>query len=144
MRLFTIMSLMFRTNVLHLNFWMCILYLTSILVKLLYLVSRTVIPLEEENVGNKYTKFWKHHTSTYICWVTFMPRVCGSGHLSKWWPFNRYFNCQVLWSHHSFVAMISPTEKLSLYNYNNFSFHNLNQYQVNLPPLHLVQVSVNK
>ena len=40
--------------------------------------------------------------------------------------------------------MISPTEKLSLYNYNNFSFHNLNQYQVNLPPLPLVQVSVNK
>ena len=67
MRFFAIVSLMFRTNVLHLNFWMCILDLTSILLKLLYHVSRTVIPLEDENVGNKYPKFWKTpHKHLYL------------------------------------------------------------------------------
>ena len=69
-------------------------------------------------------QFCSHIFHCYIRLVTFMPRVCRS--------------------HHSFIAIISRTEKLSLFNYNNFSFHNLNQYQVNLPPLPLVQVSVNK
>ena len=66
MRFFAIMSLMFRTNVLHLNFCMCILDLTSILLKLLYHVSRTVIPLEDENVGNKNPKFWKNTSHALI------------------------------------------------------------------------------
>ena len=86
----------------------------------------------------------KHPIGTYIYGVTFTLRVCGGDHLLKWCLFNHYFICQFLWSHHSLVAMISPAEKLSLYNYNNFLFHNLNQYQVNLPQLPLVQVSVNK
>ena len=66
-RFFTIMCLMFRTNVFHMNFWMCILDLTSILLKLLYHVSRTLIPLEEENVGNNYPIFWKTpHKHLYL------------------------------------------------------------------------------
>ena len=88
--------------------------------------------------------FEKHPTSTYIRGVTFTPRVHSGDHLLKWHPFNHYSVCQFAWSHHSFVAMISLEEKLSLYNNNNFLFHNLQQYQVNLPPLPLVQVSVNK
>ena len=139
------MCLMFRTNVFHMNFWMCILDLTSILHKILYHVSRTLTPLEEENVGNKYPIFWKTpHKHLYLLSDLHAKGVRESGHFLKWWPFNHYFICQFLWSHHSLVAMISPTEKLSLYNYNNFSFHNLNRYQVNLPPLPLVQVGVTK
>ena len=58
---------MFRTNILHLNFWMYILDLTSLLLKLLYHVSRTVIRPEEENVGNKYPIFWKKtHKHLYL------------------------------------------------------------------------------
>ena len=88
--------------------------------------------------------FEKHPISTYICGVTFTPRMRSGDHLLKWCLFNHYSVCQCVCNHHSFVAMISPTEKLSLYNNNNFLFHNLQQYQVNLPPLPLVQVSVNK
>ena len=123
MRFFTIMSLVFQTNVVHMNFWMCILDLTSILLKLLYHVSRTLTPLEEENVGNMYPIFletpYMHlyllsdlHTKGVQEWPSF--------EMVSRWPFNHYFICQFLWSHHSLVAMISPVEKLSLYNYNNF------------------------
>ena len=50
-----------------LNFWMYILDLTSISLKLLYQVSRTLTPLNEENVGNKYPIFWKTpHKHLYL------------------------------------------------------------------------------
>ena len=45
---------------------------------------------------------------------------------------------EIFHNHEPFVAMISPVEILSFYNYNNFSFLNLNQSKLNQLPLSLV------